>query len=205
MTDRTPKAYDRAYFEQWYHDPARRVITPAAVARKVRLALGVAEALLERPLRSVLDIGCGEGAWREHLRRERPTLQYTGVESSDYAVQRYGRSRNIVSGSVGNLASLALDGPFDLIVVCDVLQYVPDHELQPGLMEIARLLGGVAYLEAYTREDEIEGDRHDWHERSAAEYLERFGAAGLSSVGMHCYVGEVLREATVALERGRDA
>lgn len=202
---RPPKTYDREYFEQWYHDPSRRVITPAAVARKVRLALGIAEMLLERPLRRVLDIGCGEGAWREHLRRERPNLQYTGVESSTYAVERFGRTRNIRAGSIGTLASLALDGPYDLIVVCDVLQYVPDDELQPGLEEIARLLGGVAYLEAYTREDDIEGDRHGWHERSAREYLDRFAAAGLQSVGMHCYVGDALREATVALERGRDA
>lgn len=197
------KAYDRAYFDQWYHDPARRVITPAAVARKVRLALGVAELLLERPVRTVLDVGCGEGAWREHLRRERPALQYTGVESSAYAVERFGRTRNIVRGSFGSLGDLALEGPYDLIVVCDVLQYVPDAELAPGLASVAALLGGVAYLEAYTTEDEIEGDRAGWHERSTAAYLARFQAAGLHSVGMHCYVGEALRTAPAALERGR--
>lgn len=195
------KAYDRAYFEQWYHDPERRVITPAAVARKARLALGIAELLLERPVRNVLDVGCGEGAWREHLRRERANVAYTGVESSEYAVERFGRTRNIVRGSVGTLASLNLEGPFDLIVVCDVLQYVPDDELAPGLAEIARLLGGVAYLEAYTLEDQIEGDRAGWHERSRAEYLRRFSAAGLTSVGMHCYVGEALLASTAALER----
>jgi SAM-dependent methyltransferase len=197
------KAYDRAYFEQWYHDPERRVITPAAVARKVRLALGAAELLLERPVRSVLDIGCGEGAWREHLRRERPAVQYTGVESSAYAVERYGRTRNIRRGHFGTLSGLRLEGPYDLIVVCDVLQYIPDAELAPGLAEVARLLGGVAYLEAYTTEDAIEGDRAGWHERSTAAYLAHFRAAGLQTVGMHCYVGDALRDATAALERGR--
>jgi SAM-dependent methyltransferase len=195
------KQYDRDYFEQWYHDPQRRVITPAAVGRKVRLALGVAEALLERPVRTVLDVGCGEGAWREHLRRERAGLRYTGVESSEYAVERYGRSRNIRQGSFGALAALALEGPFDLIVACDVLQYVPDDELGPGLAEVARLLGGVAFLEAYATEDAIEGDRHAWHDRSAREYLAYFGAAGLRGVGMHCYVGEALGAAPAALER----
>lgn len=195
------KSYDQAYFEKWYHDPARRVITPAAVARKVRLCLGVAEALLERPVRTVLDVGCGEAPWREHLRRERPALQYTGVESSTYAVERFGRTRNIRAGSVGTLPSLELDGPFDLIVVCDVLQYVPDAELGPGLTEIARLLGGVAYLEAYTTDDDIEGDRSHWHQRSAAEYLAEFSRVGLVGVGMHCYVGEALKDSTITLER----
>jgi SAM-dependent methyltransferase len=195
------KTYDRDYYEQWYHDPARRVITPAAVARKVRMVLGIAEALLERPVRSVLDVGCGEGAWREHLRRERPNLRYTGVESSAYVLERFGRTRDIRAGSFGTLAALDLDGPYDMIVVCDVLQYVPDAELQPGLGAIAELLGGVTYLEAYAKEDAIEGDRADWHERSAAQYLAQFAKAGLVGVGMHCYVGDALREQTAALER----
>jgi SAM-dependent methyltransferase len=195
------KTYDREYYEQWYHDPARRVITPAAVARKVRLVLGVAESLLERPVRSVLDVGCGEGAWREHLRRERPNISYTGIESSAYVIERFGRTRNIRPGSFGTLAALALDGPYDVTVVCDVLQYVPDAELGPGLAAVAELLGGVAYLEAYAKEDSIDGDRAGWHERSAAQYLRAFEKAGLVGVGMHCYVGDGLREHTAVLER----
>lgn len=195
------KRYDRAYFDQWYHDPEKRVITPAAVARKARLALSVAEALLDRPVRTVLDIGCGEGAWREHLRRERPGIRYAGVESSEYAVERYGRARDIRQGSFGSLSALALDGPYDLIVVCDVLQYVPDDQLAPGLQEVARLLGGVVFLEAYAAEDSIEGDRRAWHVRSASEYLAHFGRAGLHGVGMHCYVGETLADVPAALER----
>ena len=195
------KRYDQAYYDQWYHDPARRVITPAAVARKVRLVLGIAEALLERPVRRVLDVGCGEGAWREHLRRERPNLRYTGIESSAYVLERFGKSRDIRAGSFGTLGDLALDGPYDLIVVCDVLQYVPDAELAPGLASIAALLDGVAYLEAYAKEDAIEGDRAEWHERSAKQYLAAFGKAGLVGVGMHCYVGEALLDHTAALER----
>jgi SAM-dependent methyltransferase len=197
------KVYDKAYFERWYRHPTKRVITPAAVARKVRLALGVAELLLDRPVRSVLDIGCGEGAWRAHLRRERPAIQYTGVESSTYAVARYGRSRNIVRGTFGALDAVPLGGPYDLIVVCDVLQYIPDGELVNGLRSIASRLGGVAYLEAYAAEDAVDGDRAGWHERSSAEYRRRFRSAGLHSVGMHCYVGDALWERTAALERAR--
>jgi SAM-dependent methyltransferase len=197
------KAYDEAYFRKWYHDPARRVITPAAVARKVHLVVAIAESLLERPIRSVLDVGCGEGPWRGHLRRLRPRLRYVGVESSAYAVQRFGRTRGIVQGTFGTLGALDLDGPFDLIVVCDVLHYVPEGELGPGLAAIASLLGGVTYLEAYTTEDAIEGDRGDWHHRSAETYLRQTRRARLRHVGMHCYVGDELVRQTAALERGR--
>ena len=197
------KAYDEAYYRRWYHDPSKRVITPAAVARKVHLTVAIAESLLERPIRAVLDVGCGEAPWRAHLRRLRPRVRYVGVESSAYAVRRFGRSRGIVQGTFGTLGALGLSGPFDLIVVCDVLHYVPEGELGPGLSAIASLLGGVTYLEAYTTEDAIEGDRGDWHHRNPETYLRHFRRAGLRHVGMHCYVGDALVGQTAALERGR--
>ena len=128
----TPKHYDADYYRRWYHDPAQRVITPEAVARKVRLVLGIAESLLERPVRSVLDVGCGEGGWRTHLRRMRPGLRYTGVESSEYVLERFGRARDIRRGSFGTLGEVRLAVSYDLVVVCDVLQYVPDREPIPG-------------------------------------------------------------------------
>ncbi len=67
---RTPplKSYDRAYFDRWYRDPGRRVATAASLSRKIHLVVSIAEALLERRVRSVLDVGCGEGTWREPLR-----------------------------------------------------------------------------------------------------------------------------------------
>ncbi len=196
------KRYDAEYYRRWYHDPRRRVITPAAVARKVALVVGIAEALLERPIRSVLDVGAGEGAWRAHLRRLRPRVRYTGVESSEYAVERFGRTRGLRLGSFGTLGDIPLGGPFDLVVVCDVLHYVPDRELAPGFAAVSDLLGGVAYLEAYTTADAIEGDRGEWHHRSPERYRKLLQRAALHPVGMHCYVGPALADSTAALERG---
>jgi hypothetical protein len=46
------------------------------MARKVALAVASAEYYLERPIRSVLDIGCGEGAWRAPLLKLRPKVEY---------------------------------------------------------------------------------------------------------------------------------
>ena len=104
----------------------------------------------------------------------------------------------------GALGDLGLRGRFDLIVCCDVLQYVSDADLAPGLRAIAAHLGGVAYLEAYTTADAIEGDRRAWHQRSPAKYRRTFRRAGLTGVGMHCWVGATLRPMTVALERSTD-
>ncbi len=195
------KRYDQAYFDRWYRDPHHRVNTPAGVRRKVRLVLSVAEVLLERPVRRVLDIGCGEAPWRSHLLDERPKVEYVGVDSSAYVVERFGRTRGIRHGTFGTLGAIDLAGRFDLVVCCDVLQYVPAVELGPGLRAVEALLDGVAYLEAFTNADELEGDKRHWHQRTPAWYRHAFRDAGLTAVGMHCLVGERLRHATLALER----
>lgn len=195
------KSYDRAYFDRWYRDPRRRIATSADVSRKARLVVGVAEALLQRPIRSALDIGCGEGVWRQALRALRPGLRYVGVDSSAYVVARYGRARGIHYGTFGSLSTTELDGPFDLIVCCDMLQYVPSLELARGLQSVEGLLEGVAYLEAYTTSDEVVGDRSGWFPRGPAVYRRAFARAGFTAVGMHCWVGQNMRRATAALER----
>jgi SAM-dependent methyltransferase len=195
------KHYDRAYFDRWYRSPHSRITTPAEVARKARMVLGIAEVLLGRPVRSVLDIGCGEGVWLPILRRLRPALHYTGVDSSEYAVRRYGARRNIHLGTFGELDAHDWRRTFDLVVCCDVLNYLPARELRRGLGHLGELLGGVAYLEIFTRADAVTGDRRGWHARPAAYYRMLLHRAGLTSCGMHCYVGSALSPETTALER----
>jgi SAM-dependent methyltransferase len=197
------KKYDRAYFDRWYRNPKARVATAAAVARKVHLVVSTAEALLQRRIRSVLDVGCGEGTWRAPLMKIRPGIRYVGVDSSEYVIARFGKRRGIRRGTFGGLSEIerSLRGPFDVIVCCDVLQYVPDAELRGGLRAVGSLLGGVAYLEAYTSGDSIVGDKCSWHRRSAKKYRRAFSSAGLTSVGMHCWIGESLLDESAELER----
>ena len=197
------KTYDRAYFDRWYRDPKLAVATQESVARKVHLVVSIAESLLLRRVRSVLDIGCGEATWRAPLKKLRPGIRYVGVDSSEYVIARYGGRRGIRRGTFGGLGEIerSLRGRFDVVVCCDMLQYIPADDLRAGLASVAALLGGVAYLEAYTSGDSIEGDRRGWHNRSAAQYRRAFHTAGLTSVGMHCWVGAVLRTAAAELER----
>lgn len=182
------KPYDRAYFDRWYRHPRTRVATPRELARRVHLALSAAEYLLGRRIDSVLDVGCGEGRWYAPLRRLRPDVHYQGVDPSEYVVRRFGRLRNIRLGSFGALRSLRLARGWDLVVCSDVLQYVSADDLEPGLTEIRRLVTGVAYIEAYTAEDDMEGDRVNWHERTAAQYRRAFRRAGLTHCGLNCFV-----------------
>ena len=107
--------YNQAYFEKWYRNPRHRVKSAAELMRQVAFVLHAAEWVLARPVRNVLDVGCGEGQWQAALRKYRPSIQYTGVDPSEYAVSRYGKRRNIRLGSMQNLRELSLGGPFDLV------------------------------------------------------------------------------------------
>ena len=193
-------AYDKAYFDKWYRHPKHRVSTAANTARKALLAVAVAEYYLGRQIRTALDVGCGEGQWQPALKRLRPRLRYTGVDPSPYAVRRFGKRRNILQGSFGNLPDLA--GSYDLIVCSDSLYYIPDDELIIGLHILAPRLAGIAFLEAYPHEVGLRGDTSGMHPRTAAFYRKVFCHAGLRPCGSHCYTGAALHGSVTELEHG---
>ncbi len=141
------KHYDRAYFDRWYRDGG--IGGPARLARKVALAVATTEYNLERTIRNVLDIGCGEGAWRAPLRKLRPRVQYLGFDASEYAIARHGRTRNLRLARFGDFATLRPCAPADLLVCSDVLHYLPTRELDRGLPALADLCGGVAFIEMF--------------------------------------------------------
>jgi SAM-dependent methyltransferase len=196
------KHYDQSYFHRWYRNPRTRVITPADTRRKAQLAVGAAEYMLGRPVRSVLDVGAGEGTWLAALRALRPGVQYTGVDPSEYVVRRFGTRRNIHWGTFGDLnAAGLLSGSYDLVVCCGVVNYLSKAELERGLRVIASVLVGVAFIEVWTSADDVVGDRRGWQEHSPAYYHRIFGRAGLIGCGMHCYVGPALAAEAAALEK----
>ncbi|QHB73776.1 class I SAM-dependent methyltransferase [Stenotrophomonas sp. 364] len=193
------KTYDADYFKRWYQ--ADQAGGAARLARKVALAVASAEYYLERPIRSVLDIGCGEGAWRAPLLKLRPRVQYLGFDSSAYAIQRYGRSRNLHMAKVGDFAWLRPCAPVDLLVCSDVMHYVPSRELHPALEGFAELTGGVAFLEAFSAEDEFDGDHEGFQARPARWYRSGLKNAGFTALGSHCWLSPALAGHAAALER----
>lgn len=199
MTDDL-KRFDRSYFDRWYRSPRHRVATTAEVRRRALVAIGVAEFVLGRPVRSVLDVGCGEASWRAPLLRLRPRLRYQGVDASEYVVRRFGRSRGIRQGSVGELGDVGLRGKYDIVICADVLHYLGARELERGLAHIEALLEGVAYLPTFTSADEVEGDVRAVRPRSPAWYRQRFSAAGLVALGLDFHLAPALARTLSALE-----
>lgn len=192
------KVYDRDYFQRWYRDFG--IGGRGRLQRKVALAVATAEYHLERPVRSVLDIGCGEGVWRAPLLRLRPKLRYLGFDSSEYAIHRFGARRQLHLARFGDFAVLRPCPPVDLLICSDVLHYLPARELDRGLPGLAELCGGVAFIEAYTTEDAIEGDHHGFLRRPAAFYRKRLHGAGFRQIGSHGWLSPALATSAAALE-----
>lgn len=197
------KTYDRAYFDKWYRSADHAVGSPAELRRKVAMAVAQAEYYLGRPIRTVLDVGCGEAPWRAHLKALRPGVDYRGLDASEYVVARYGRSRNIGLARFGQLEHLRFDTRFDLIVCTDVLHYLKPAEIRAGLTGIGEMVEGLAFLEVFTRNDDPEGDRDGFVARAPAWYLREFSRVGLLSCGSHCYLGPRLERHIAALERAQ--
>lgn len=193
------KRYDQSYFDKWYRGRGR-VHAAGDVERKVALAVAVAEYFLRRKLRSVLDVGCGEGAWQPHLKALRPRVRYLGVDPSEYAVARFGRERNLRRAGFDELKSLRLTQPFDLVVCSDVMHYLRDDEIRQGLPELVRLAHGVAFLEVLTADDDIVGDLDGLIRRPAAWYRRTFRSNGLQSVGPYLWLAPSLQPTAAELE-----
>lgn len=179
------KRYDAKYFERFYRDPRHRVTTPAALARRVALVVAMAEEVLERRVETVLDVGCGEARWRAPLLKLRPKLRYTGLETSEYALSRYAKSRNIRALGFADLAELR--GRWDLFLCVDVLHYLAPREIERGLALIPTLVTGLAHLDVTTREDRPSGDLDGWKSRPRSWYERKFDEAGLAPIGMQCW------------------
>lgn len=200
------KTYDRAYFDRWYREAGGSKTSKGRLDRAVALAVASTELFLGRRLRTVLDVGCGEGHWRAPLLALRPGLQYLGLDASEYAVRRFGRTRNVHLARFGDLAQLRPCPPVDLLVCADVLHYVPDAELKAGLPGLADLCGGVAFLEAYTAEDiageDVHGDFEGFIARPAKTYRRALEKAGFTALGQHCWLSPRHAGEATALERG---
>lgn len=195
------KIYDRAYFDRWYRGAG--IGDARELARKAAMALATAEYHLGRPVRTVLDIGCGEAPWRSALLKLRPKLEYMGFDSSEYAVQRFGRSRNIGYARFGEFEYLRPCPPVDLLLCADVLHYLPTAELDRGLPGLAELTGGMAYLETFCTQDDPDGDRDGFQRRSATFYRSRLRKLGLAQLGSHCWLSPALATHAAALETQR--
>ncbi|MBM4204703.1 MAG: class I SAM-dependent methyltransferase [Gammaproteobacteria bacterium] len=157
--------FDAAYYRRFYYDPATRAATPEYAKRQAKFISSYLR-LIELPVNSVLDMGCGVGRVLKALGREFPGVRLTGVEYSEYLCQRHGWHQGSVTYWSGRT--------HDLVICNDVLGYLGNADCTRAINNLARLTRGALYLGALTREDHtiVDTDRTDpdQHLRSLAWY-----------------------------------
>jgi SAM-dependent methyltransferase len=158
------------YYRRFYLTPATRAMSRAATEQRGRL-IAAAVKQLDLPVRRILDAGCGLGWFRKPLLQAFPGAAYVGVEFSEYLCATHGWTQ----GSVVDYRSRS---SFDLVICCDVLQYLDDRSAVKAIANLARLSRGAVYLHVPTEEDFKErmdpsGTDQNVHLRSGAWYRRR--------------------------------
>jgi SAM-dependent methyltransferase len=99
----------------------------------------VTDLLLHTGADRLLDAGCGEGFFFQHLRRAELEIGYVGCDVSLDAVQWATAEVDAAfTGHVGDIHDLPYaDNSFPLVVCLEVLEHIPDSSL--GLAELARI------------------------------------------------------------------
>jgi predicted TPR repeat methyltransferase len=134
--------FDKRYYDRFYgrKRPRRRELDDTK-----RLCDFVCAYLrhIGQPVRSVIDIGCGLGLWRDTLAVHYPKARYRGVEYSEYLCEEYG-------WEYGSVVDYRAARPADLVVCQDTVQYLSDKQASLAIENLTQLTRGALYLSVPT-------------------------------------------------------
>lgn len=167
---KTQQTFDAAYYRRFYLRAATRAMSQPETERRAAVVASLV-AQHEIPVKRILDMGCGLGWFKRPLLSVFPKASYTGVEYSEYLSKEYGWQQGSVVDYQGR-------GQFDLIVCCDVLQYLDDRAATQAINNLARLCRGALYLHVPTSDDwrrvmDPSGTDVNVHVRAGSWYQQR--------------------------------
>lgn len=137
--------FDEDYYDRFYGRRRPRI----ADKREATLLGGFACAYLiylGQTVRSVLDIGCGIGLWRDVIAKHFPKARYHGVEVSKYLCDTY-------DWQLGSVVDFHPRRMFDFVICKDVVQYLPSRDAVTAINNLGRLSRGALYFNVLTKED----------------------------------------------------
>lgn len=136
--------FDADYYARHYNTPKTQVASSESTERLAGFVVAYLR-YLQVDVESVLDLGCGEGLWRDVLRAHFPNVEYRGVEVSAHMCEKHGWAQSSIGEYTGQ--------PADLVVCQGVLQYLEDKEAEVAIEKLAAFTRGALYLEALTKAD----------------------------------------------------
>jgi len=137
--------FDHEYYTKWYENHETRTFMKEETPAIVNFVFSYIE-YLDLDVKSVLDVGCGLGYWKDALEAAGKELEYTGLELSDYLCDQYPWQK-------GSIVDYCPDRQFDLVVCQSVLQYLNKKDCERAIRNIAGLCTEALYIEAPTKRD----------------------------------------------------
>lgn len=175
----TAPTFDAGYYRRFYLRPATRAMSQPETERRAAVVASLV-AQHEIPVKRILDMGCGLGWFKEPLLSVFPKAGYTGVEYSEYLCSEFGWQQGSVMDYQGR-------GQFDLVVCCDVLQYLDDKAATQAIDNLARLCRGALYLHVPTKldwqtlmdpsgtDDKVHVRKGSWYQKRLRKHFNHIG------------------------------
>lgn len=139
------RSFDQAYFERYYFNPRTRIAERAYFDRVAAFA-GAYLAMLDCPVKRVLDVGCGAGLMHRGLRRALPGVHIDACDASEYACRRFGWLHTTIE-------ELEIAEPYDLVICHDVLQYLDHAAARRAIEKLAAFTDCALLFGVLTKED----------------------------------------------------
>jgi len=137
--------FNQDYYKRWYENDETRTFMKEETPGIVNFVLAYI-VYLELDVKSVLDVGCGLGYWRNELAATGKGIEYTGLDISDYLCDRYGWQK-------GSIADYQPGRQFDLVVCQSVLQYLNQRDCARAIGNLGALCAEALYVEVPTKRD----------------------------------------------------
>lgn len=97
----------------------------------------VIQSLIPHSTKTLLDVGCGNGAFLKFLEANNSIIQKTGYERSQVAVKNKLCESEIISGSAEKI--IYSDNSFDLLLALEVIEHLPFLIYERTLQELQRI------------------------------------------------------------------
>lgn len=134
----------KSFEEQYYEAPSFWQAGAVLTQRMAELA-----DMLPAGTRSLLDVGCGNGAWGHYLMSARPEIEVTGVDRSETALSHVRFNKR--QGSIDALPFA--DHSFDAVTCLQVIEHLHAPVAGPALDELSRLARHTMIVEVPFDED----------------------------------------------------
>lgn len=147
-----------------------------------------------RPFVNIVDVGCGEGTYRQLLGPSLPGARWTGIEVWEPYVERFGLRRlyDDLILSDARTAEYGRLGPLDVAIFGDMLEHMPKEDAVALVHRVLALTKMVIISIPVVEypQDPVDDNPYERHVKDDWDHYEVMSSfAGISAFMIHDHIG----------------